>query len=228
MPLQKSLETYWIHHILSSADITLSNYLDPFHSVWERLETRYHLLSCSICIWFICMLHSHIIHIQPYTYTCRNIVNTIMTNEHTSLEQYTSHFIRKGYVWEVSWRLNKDCNILTPSFFVFSSISFSFCWAAQPVALRAQVSAGSGSHCLELQQTDSNSKLLELPVAPGYIIVWRPPASVSLTSAPNSTCPQSRLSPDIFTRMHLLFSQVHFLFDSSARSEVNMLLVNVW
>ena len=26
-----------------------------------------------------------------------------------------------------------------------------------------------------------------LPVAPGYIIVWRPPASVSVASAPNST-----------------------------------------
>ena len=37
-----------------------------------------------------------------YTYTCRNIVNTIMTNEHTSLEKYTSHTLfskglRKGY-----------------------------------------------------------------------------------------------------------------------------------
>ena len=38
-----------------------------------------------------------------------------MTNEHTSLEKYISHTLfemvakglRKGYVWEVSWRLNK-------------------------------------------------------------------------------------------------------------------------
>ena len=38
-----------------------------------------------------------------------------MTNEHTSLEKYTSHTLfemvakglQKGYVWEVSWRLNK-------------------------------------------------------------------------------------------------------------------------
>ena len=34
-------------------------------------------------------------------------------------------------------------------------------------------------------------------MAPGYIIVWRSPASVSVTSALNSTHPQSRLSPDI-------------------------------
>ena len=30
------------------------------------------------------------IHIQLYTYTCGNIVNTIMIIEHTSLEKYTS------------------------------------------------------------------------------------------------------------------------------------------
>ena len=38
-----------------------------------------------------------------------------MMNEHTSLEKYTSHTLfemvekrlRKGYVWEVSWRLYK-------------------------------------------------------------------------------------------------------------------------
>ena len=47
---------------------------------------------------------------------------------------YLSHFIqngtkglRKGYVWEVSWRLNKDCNILTPSSSSYSSTSFSSC-----------------------------------------------------------------------------------------------------
>ena len=39
-----------------------------------------------------------------------------MTNENTSLEKYTSHTLfemvvkgfRKGYVWEVSWRLNRQ------------------------------------------------------------------------------------------------------------------------
>ena len=47
-----------------------------------------------------------VIHMQLYTYTCGNIVNTIMTNEHSSLEKYTSHTLfdmaakglRKGYV----------------------------------------------------------------------------------------------------------------------------------
>ena len=71
--------------------------------------------------------------------------------------------LQKSYVWEVSWRLKKDCNILTPSSFVFSSISFSFCRAAQPGTLRAQLPAGSGSHCIELQQLTPNSKLTRTP-----------------------------------------------------------------
>ena len=45
-----------------------------------------------------------------------------MTNEHTSLEKYTSHTLfemvakglGKGYVWEVSWRLNKLQHIDLP------------------------------------------------------------------------------------------------------------------
>ena len=62
-----------------------------------------------------------------------------MMNGHTSLEKYTSHFIQngwkglwKGCVREVSWRLNKLPHIdPPPSSFVFSSTSFSFCWASQ-------------------------------------------------------------------------------------------------
>ena len=46
---------------------------------------------------------------------------------------------------------------------------------------------------------------------------------MSVASALSSPRPQSWLSPDIFNRMHLLFTQVHFLFDRSAGSEVNML-----
>ena len=106
-----------------------------------------------------------------------------MTNEHASLEKYTSHtlfeMVAKGlwksYVWEVSWRLNRDCNILTPSSSVFSSTSFSFCWAAQPGVPRAQPSAESKFSLPRTATTDS--KTTELPLAPGYIIVWHSPAS---------------------------------------------------
>ena len=112
-------------------------------------------------------------------------------------------------------------------------------WPPVPPSLAALLSRSVGllnrrpwgpSSLLDLVLTASNCNnwlqtpnWLELPVAPGYIIVSRPPVSVSIASAPNSTRPQSRLSPDIFDRMHQLFIQVHLLFDSSAGSEVNML-----
>ena len=53
---------------------------------------------------------------------------------------YLSHFIRNGCErvmcerWIGDWT---NCNILTPSSFVFNSTSFSFCWAAQSGVLSA-------------------------------------------------------------------------------------------
>ena len=115
-------------------------------------------------------------HSITYSYACRNIVNTMKMSEHTSLEKYTSHTlfengnerVMKGYVWEVSWRLNKDWSILTPSSSGHSSISFSFCWAAQ-------LEAWGPSLCWDLVLTPRTAttdfKLWSptnwLPVAPG-------------------------------------------------------------
>ena len=142
-------------------------------------------------LWIEFFCNIAVIHVQPYTYTRGNIVNTIMTNETQVFRKiYLSPFIRNdtkglrgGYVWEVSWRLNKDCNILTPSSPGYSNASFSSCGAAQPGALRAQFSAGSGSHCFELQQLTPNSDLQQTHFLshPGYIIVCRPPASCGVT-----------------------------------------------
>ena len=76
--------------------------------------------------------------------------------------------------WVGDWT---NCNILTPSSFVLSSTSFLFCWAAQsgswgPIALCWVLVLSTASY---LQLTDS--KLPNLSFAPGYIIVWCPPAS---------------------------------------------------
>ena len=89
-----------------------------------------------------------------------------MTNEHTYLEKYTTHFIRKGCKrvmcdrWAGDWKKIAAYSP-PPSYSFSSSTSFSFCWAAQTGrgSLRAQLSAGSGSHCLEPQQFTPNSKL---------------------------------------------------------------------
>ena len=59
-----------------------------------------------------------------------------MTNEHTSLEKYTSNTLFSKGLWKgcemVVCGDRTDCNILTPRSSVYSSTSFSFCWAAQP------------------------------------------------------------------------------------------------
>ena len=76
-----------------------------------------------------------------YTYTCRNIFNTIRTNKGTSLEKYTSHFIWKGSKgllkvllcerWVGDWT---ELQHIDPHSYGHNSVSFPFSWAAQPGA----------------------------------------------------------------------------------------------
>ena len=77
------------------------------------------------------------------------------------------------------WRVGDwtNCNILTPSSFVFSSTSFSFCWAAQSRVLRAHSSLLGVCSLYSMLSPTHWLQLTQLPVAPGYIIVWHPPAS---------------------------------------------------
>ena len=106
------------------------------HSVSDSLFGRFfgHLFRLETVPWApnINMLYSHgktiCIHIYAETYS------TIMTNEHTSLEKYTSHTLLgcQRVVCERWVGDGTDCNIVTPGSSVFSSTSFSFCWAAQP------------------------------------------------------------------------------------------------
>ena len=153
-----------------------------------------------------------------YSYACRNIVNTIITNETQFFRKYSAHtlfeMVRKGYVrvivWEVSWRLNKTAIYWPPALLVITAL------LSHPVGVLNRgpwgpssllgliLTASNCNHCL--QTLISNS--LELHVAPGYIIVRHPSASVCGTSALNSIRPQSRVSPDILDRMHLWFTQV--------------------
>ena len=76
--------------------------------------------------------------------------------------------------WVRDWT---NCNILTFSSFVFSGTSFLFCWAAQSGVLRANSPLlGAGSLYSILTPTNWLQPT-ELPVVPGYIVVFRPPAS---------------------------------------------------
>ena len=113
------------------------------------------------------MLYSHIIHMQLYTYTCRNILNTITTSEDTSLEKYTFHFIESVVCereLETEQRLQ---HIDHPSSSRHSSVSFSFSWATEPGAslLRAC------SHC-SISNTASSSELQLLNGGPEGPLCW--------------------------------------------------------
>ena len=85
-----------------------------------------------------------------------------MTNEHTSLEKYTSHtlFVRVACEGRVGdWT---DCNILTPSSPDYSSTFFSFCWAAQPGVLRAQALCWEPVLTASNYNSNSNCNWLQL------------------------------------------------------------------
>ena len=82
-----------------------------------------------------------------------------MTNEHTSLEKYTSHTLfervakglRKGCVWGVSWKLNRQQHI-DPQFLWLQQHFFLIllgCSTGDPEGPSPLL--GAGSHCLELQ-----------------------------------------------------------------------------
>ena len=155
-------------------------------------------------IYFNCCIAKTMIHIQLYTYTCGNIVNTIMTNEHTFLEKYTAHTLFERVMcerWVGDWTK-------TATF-----------WPPVPLSLAALLSRSAGllnqgswgpialcwvlvlSTASYFQLTDS--KLTELVCGSG------------LYNCLTSTCflwalhlhpiQQSGLYPDIFDRMHLFF-----------------------
>ena len=138
---------------------------------------------------------------QLYTYTWRNIFNTIKTSRHSSLEKYTSHFIERVYC-EREWETEQRLQHIDPphNSSSYHSLSFPFSWAAQPGPLE-------GSQCWDMVLIRSSSlQLTRTSCAPSYIIVLRP-----LNPNPR----QSRLSPDILDRCISYF-------DSLPGSEVNM------
>ena len=115
---------------------------------------------------------------QLYTCTdaCRNIFNTIRMSRHSSLEKYTSHFIQKAYerFYCVRGELEtkQNCNILTPS----TLLAITAFLSRSPGLLNrgpgGSASAGTWFSFQHLLSNWSNFLL-----HPGYIIIWRPPAS---------------------------------------------------
>ena len=113
-------------------------------------------------------------------------LSTASENERTHFFRriYLSHFIRnrcervtKGLCVWGELETEQTATYWPPNSSVFSSTSFSFCWAAQSGVLKAHIPLlGTGS-LYSILSPSNWLQLTELPVAPGYIIVWHPPAS---------------------------------------------------
>ena len=136
------------------------------------------------------------------TYACRNIFNTIKMSEHSSLEKYTSYFI-ESVVCEMELENEQNCNILTPTqIFWLSQPFFPVLLGCPTGSLGTQPLLGHGSHPSIFSPIDLNF------LSPGlYDNLTSTYFLRALQFALNSRSP-----PDIFDRMHLLFTQVHFFF----------------
>ena len=92
----------------------------------------------------------------------------------------------------------QNCNILTPTLLAIAA------FLSRSLGL---LNRGPGSHSSIFSPTDLNF------LSPGlYNNLMSTYFLRASQFAPNSTLRQSRLSRDIFDRMHLLFTQVHFFF----------------
>ena len=132
--------------------------------------------------WLICCLA--VIHIQLYAYTCGNIVNNNDERTQFFRKTYLSHFIRNG------------CKRVMKGLCVRGELETeqtATYWPPVPLPLAALLSHSAGllnrgswgsiALCWVLVLPTASYlqldwlQLTELPVAPGYIIVWCPPAS---------------------------------------------------
>ena len=127
--------------------------------------------------------------------------------------------VRKGYeryyLWEVSWRLNRTATYwLPPKLFWLQQHFFPVLLGCSTGCLGTQPLLGHGSHSSIFYPTHLNF------LSPG---LYNNLTSIYFLRASqfalNSNLQQSRLSPDIFNRMHLLVTQVHFFFSQLGRCQ---------
>ena len=154
---------------------------------------------CTIC-------YIAVIHIQPCTYTCGNKINNNDERIHFFIKKYLSHFIRKGCERVVKGlcvrgelETEQTATYWPQVSSVISSTSFLILLSCSTGVLRAQPSAESWFSLPRTATRTSTAwhQLTQFSMAPGYIIVCRPPASCGVAIAPNSTRPRSKWYPDM-------------------------------
>ena len=132
---------------------------------------------------------------------------------HSSLEKYTSHFIWKGSKGLLKVLLcerwvgdGTELQHIDPHSYGHNSVSFLFSWVVQPGAWGPSLSGT----CSLFQHLLSN--WLTSCLHPGYIIVRCPPSCGCHKSHSIQPVHGQGYILIFLDRMHLLFTQVHFLF----------------
>ena len=114
------------------------------------------------------MLYSH--NQYTYTYTYRNIFNTIKTSGHSSLEKYTSHFIER-VVCERELETEQRLQHIDPQLFQQSQPFF-------PVLLGYSTRCLGRGLCWDMVLIPATFlQLIWTSCCWGYIIIWHPPTS---------------------------------------------------
>ena len=164
------------------------------------------------------LLYSHIIHMQLYTYTYGNKINNNDEQTHFFRKIYLSHFIRNGCE-----RVAKGLCVRG----VLETEQTATYWHPVPLSLAAPLSHSAGL----LNQGSWG------PLALCWVLVLSTASYLQLTEPVRGTglynCflwashlhpiqpvrSQGYIYPDTFDWMHLLFTLVHFLFDSSSEGQ---------
>ena len=173
------------------------------------------------------MLYSHIIHIHMHAE--HNLLNTIKTSEHSSLKKYTSHFIER-VMCERELETEQRLQHIDPHSYGHKIVSFPFSSAAKPRAWEPSFSGtwSSSQHLL----SNSQSEVMSAPSArcwfsrlhlfSNYLNFLSPGLYNNLTPTllPLSVTISHSIQPldsqgyilIFLDLMHLLFTQVHFVF----------------
>ena len=137
--------------------------LIPTLNAFSFIVGFFMVIASRICKRFISSPHNHVTYITIHIYTWKHSQHNNDERTHFFRKIYFRHFIRngcervtKGLCVRGELETEQRLQHIDPSSSVFSGTSFSFCWAAQLGTLRAQPSAETGSHCLELQQLAPN------------------------------------------------------------------------
>ena len=173
------------------------------------------------------LLYSYI-HIHN-TNICRNIVNNNDDfNERTNTLLYKNIaltlYSRKGEiycVWEVSWIRGQTATYSPQVLLTIEALLLHSGWAAQPWVTEGPKPYVCCWLSIRHLVSNCNSNIPKSSVAPGYIIVWHPPASAYLHRCISWLTARSRVN-----MLHIFYDDNYHTTDTSSSITVHIFTCN--